>query len=224
MKQRKKVRSQDASHDRCSLLHRTSLHLRQEDLALRAPQLDFEGYWLFGLLEEGSPFRAAKMGFSVGRYEGEDLGVDVPGDPGNVLCVIDLVNEWDAISFSTDSMSRHEISQSPQETDILFGRLGRFRGNWPILQFQMLDPQHGIELEFDLKGRHVHWWPDFVLPGTYYRQFVCPDMELTGTIKRQGQDHPVRGMAAFDRPFGRLVKSSTSRGVGYWHYEVILWQ
>jgi hypothetical protein len=49
-------------------------------------------------------------------------------------------------------------------------------------------------------------------------------MELIGTIAIEGQSHTVKGMGAFDRPFGRLVKSPTSRGVGYWHYDVISWE
>jgi hypothetical protein len=198
--------------------------LKVEHLGLRAPELDFEGYWLFALLEEESPFRAVKMGFSVGRYEGEDLGVAVPGDPGNVLCVIELINVEDSVSFSTDALRRSEISQSNENIDILFGDLGRFRGEWPDIKFQMTEPENGIRLDFDLRGNNVHWWPDLALPGTYYRQYVCPDMELTGTITLDGQSHSVKGMGAFDRPFGRLVKSPTSRGVGFWHYDVIMWE
>lgn len=214
----------DASQSREALALRTCCSLRDEHLGLRAPELDFEGYWLFAILEEGSPFRAIKMGFSVGRYEGEDLGAGVPGDPGNVLCVIELVNAKDSVSFSSDTLRRHEISQSGEETDILFGSLGRFRGSWPDLKFQMVEPESDIRLEFDLRGRNVHWWPDIILPGTYYRQYVCPDMELSGRVVLGGQSHPVKGMGAFDRPFGRLVKSPASRGVGYWHYDVIVWE
>jgi len=220
----KQEQERNTSQSRTALVHRTCRHLKNEHLGLRAPEFDFEGYWLFALLEEGSPFRAVKMGFSVGRYEGRDLGVDVPGDPGNVLCVIDLINEDDSISFSTDAIRRHEISQSPEGTDILFGQLGRFRANWPSLRFQMVEPGNDIRLDFELRGKTVHWWPDLVLPGTYYRQFVCPDMELGGTIMVAGQTYSVTGMGAFDRPFGRLVKSPTSRGIGYWHYDVIAWE
>ncbi|MGW8178681.1 MAG: hypothetical protein ACWGQW_07955, partial [bacterium] len=221
MKEAKSKRDGDPSQFRTALAHRTCRFLKNEHLSLRAPELDFEGYWLFALLDKGSPFRAVKMGFSVGRYEGEDLGVGVPGDPGNVLCVIDLINEEDSVSFSTDVLRRSEISQSYEDTDILFGKLGRFRGNWPNLKFEMVEPENEIRLDFDLQGNHVHWWPDITLPGTYYRQYVCPDMELSGTITVKGKSHPVKGMGAFDRPFGRLVKSPTSRGVGYWHYDVI---
>jgi len=119
IKEAKSKRDGDPSQSRTALAHRTCRFLKNEYLSLRAPELDFEGYWLFALLEKGSPFRAVKMGFSVGRYEGEDLGVGVPGDPGNVLCVIDLINEEDSVSFSTDALRRSEISQSCEESETM---------------------------------------------------------------------------------------------------------
>jgi hypothetical protein len=202
--------------------HRTGDRLEISDLCLHGPALDFDGFWLFCPLRSASEVRGLKIGFSIGRYEGSDLGMATPGDPNSVRYHLELITEQESISYSVN-LSRLDVSSSPSEFDIIVGLLGRIRGSWPRFELEMTDPDHELSVNLRFGAKTVHWWPDIVMPRTTYRQYVLPDTEVKGTISLRGQIFEVSGLGAFDRPFGRLVSSPTSRGIGYWHYDVIMW-
>lgn len=206
-----------------TLALRTARTLDSRDLRLRGPWVDFDGYWLFAPLRRGTDFRALKMGFSVGHYEGSDFALDGRGDPNKVRCTLELIGERDRITFKKTGLTRAQVASAPDGLDIRVGALARIRGAWPTLDFEMRHPEEGIAVDVQLAGRHVHWWPDMVLPGTTFRQYVVPDAAVTGSITIRDRTYGISGLGAFDRPFGRLVASPTSAGLGHSHYDVIMW-
>ena len=70
---------------------------------------------------------------------------------------------------------------------------------------------------------YAHWVPDHVY-STMYSYVVFPEFAFHGTITFQGMAHDVSGIGAFDHVNGRNVASPTSPGVGFWHYDPVMWE
>jgi hypothetical protein len=194
-------------------------------LGLQFPACDFAGYFLFATLDGDGPCQALNLGLLVGSHDGRDLGFPaLVGDAREVVVIRSLIH--DGVSYRSpddSSYTRGDVVYSRAGLDVQVADVARIRGRWPRFELFFVDP--GFDIVYELTGtaRYAHWVPDHVY-STMYSYVVFPEFAFQGTITLQGVAHDVSGVGAFDHVNGRNVASATSPGVGFWHYDPVMWE
>jgi hypothetical protein len=195
-------------------------------LSLQFPACDWSGYFLFSALAGEGACQAVNLGVSVGIPDAAEHGVpEWDGDPHAVLVIAAVI--CDGISYrwtDSESYTRSDLIYSRVGLDLQVADVIRIRGEWPYFELYFRDPVHDIVYELDGRAGYVHWVPDHIQANNLYSYVCFPDYAFGGTITVKGTEHRVEGLGGFDHVACRTRGSTRSPGVGFWHYDPIMWE
>lgn len=197
--------------------------LSNDDLRIRFPEKDFDGYWLVGAIRGDDRFQAMFLGFGLGVNDGYDWGFrNVVPDTNFSLYVIRLITKDDTVTYAEQPIHRHRFQYDHKKLDVRLEDRVRIRAEWPNVSYYMASPDKRVVVEFDGKMSLVHWSPDMVLRGTSWVTVGMIDLEYEGIIRVDGEEQAFTGIGTLDHPSGRLFKSPTSPGMGWWEYNAFM--
>jgi hypothetical protein len=197
--------------------------LDNERMRIRFPEHDYDAYWLFGGIRGHGEFEALKLGFNIGAFDGYDWGVsNIPPDTNVCWYEIQLIGKDGKVSFVELPIERSEFVYDRNKLDIQWGDRFHVKGEWPNMYWYLSNPDKSIVVELNATMGIAHWSPDFIHKGTSWNTVAMIDFEYNGTITANGKQQPFSGIGTVDRPAGRLFKSPTSPGVGYWEYDAFM--
>lgn len=207
------------------IMRRSSIFIDDYAMSLQFPACDFSGYFLFGALSGDGPCQAVNVGIHVGLGDGAEVGVPQwVRDPYRNFVITSVICDGKSYrSLDDTSYTRADIIYSRQGLDLQVADVVRIRGNWPYIEMYFVDKRHEITFELEGRAGYVHWLPDHIFSNVHYSYVCFPDFKFHGTITVKGVGHRVDGVGGFDHITGRCVGSPSAPGVGYWHYDPILW-
>jgi len=213
--------------ERQSLEHRTpngTRPLTDDDMRVRFPEHDFDGYWLMGGIRGSGEFEALLLGFSIGVNDGYDWGfIDVKPDPDFCLYTFRFVGRERSVGYGEQPIHRHEFDYDRRRLDVRRGPRFHVEGSWPNITYHM-ESADG-EMTVDLRGRMggiAHWSRDMVLRGTSWVTVAMPDLEYEGLLKVGADEFAFTGVGTLDHPMGRIFQSPVSAGMGWWEYNCFM--
>ncbi|MEA2378451.1 MAG: hypothetical protein QOK00_2697 [Thermoleophilaceae bacterium] len=197
--------------------------LSNDDLRIRFPEKDFDGYWLVGGIRGDERFQAMFLGFGLGVNDGYDWGFrEVIPDTNFSLYVIRLITADDAVTYVEQPINRHQFEYDRTKLDVRLEDRVRITAEWPHVSYYMASPDKSVVVQFQGEMSISHWSRDMAMRGTSWTTVAMPDLEYEGTISLDGDERPFSGIATLDHPSGRLFKSPTSPGAGYWEYNAFM--
>jgi len=198
--------------------------LTNEEIRVRYPAHDFDGYWFFGGLRDSGEFTALMMGFSIGANDGYDWGFrEVVPDPDFGLYVFQLIGPERSIGYGEQPIHRHHFNYDRRQLDVRLGSRLQVTIDPAELHYHMESDDGTISLDLDARmGKIVSWTPDMVLRGTAWTTFAVPDIEFTGEFRFADHVVPVDGIGTLDHPMGRNLRSNLSAGMGWWEYNCFM--
>ena len=207
------------------IMRSSSTYVDDYTMSLQFPACDWSGYFLFAPLAGDGPCQAVNLGLSVGLETGAEVGVpEWKGDPYRNLLIASVI--CDGISYRwTDSTTytRSDVIYSRVGLDVQVADVVRIRGKWPYFELYFRDKVNDIEYELDGRAGWAHWLPDHIQATNLYSYLCFPDFSFAGTITVKGIEHEVRGMGGFDHVVCKTKGSTSSPGIGYWHYDPVMW-
>ena len=207
------------------IMRRSSTFVDDYTMSLQFPACDWSGYFLFAPLEGDGPCQAVNLGVCVGLAKGAEHNVPQwTGDPDRLFVITSVV--CDGVSYrmlDDTSYSRRDLIYARQGLDLQVADVVRVRGAWPYFELYFRDPANDITYELEGRAGYVHWVPDHVQKDNLYAYVCFPDFAFHGTITVGGTVHDVRGTGGLDHVAARNVGSPSSPGVGFWHYDPVLW-
>ena len=198
--------------------------LSNEDLRIRYPAHDFDGYWFFGGLRGESEFTALMMGLSVGVNDGYDWGFrEVIPDPDFGLYAFRIIGPDRSVGYGEQPIHRHHFDYDRRRLDIRLGSRVQVSIDPTECHYHMesLDGDLSLEL-YGTMGKIVSWTPDMVLRGTAWTTVAMPDIEFAGQFRIADQVIPLEGVGTLDHPMGRNRHSDLSSGMGWWEYNCFM--
>ncbi len=207
------------------IMRRSSTFVDDYTMSLQFPACDWSGYFLFAPLEGDGPCQAVNLGVCIGLAKGEEHNVPQwTGDPDRLFAITSVVCDGVSYRWLDDtSYSRRDLLYARQGLDLQVADIVRVRGAFPYFEMYFRDPMHDITYELEGRAGYVHWVPDHVQRDNLYAYVCFPDFVFRGAITVEGTVHDVRGTGGFDHVAARTVGSTSSPGVGFWHYDPILW-
>jgi len=207
------------------IMRRSSTHVDDYTMSLQFPACDFSGYFLFSALSGDGPCQAVNVGVHVGLGDGAEAGVPQwVRDPYKNFVITSVICDGKSYrSLDDTSYTRGDIIYSRQGLDLQVADVVRVRGSWPYIEMYFLDKRYEITYELEGRAGYVNWLPDHIFTHGLYSYVCFPDFRFHGTITVKGVQHRVEGVGGFDHITGRCVGSPSCPGVGYWHYDPILW-
>jgi hypothetical protein len=194
-----------------------------DELRVRFPEHDFDGYWFFGGLHGDGPYEAIVFGLSLGVNDGYDWGFrDVVPDTDFCLYRFELVGRDRSVGFLEQGIHRHAFRYSHRRLHIELSELVRFDGTWPQLSCVMRSRDGQSSLEMTGTMGLTHWSPDMVLRGTSWVTVMSPNVHFEGVLTHEGERVRFSGVGALDHPMGRLFKSPSTAGMGFWEYNCLM--
>lgn len=194
--------------------------LASDDLLVRFPEHDFDGYWFFGGLESSEPYEAVVFGLSLGANDGYDWGFrPVVPDPDFGIVAVQVVAPSHAVGFGLQPVHRHRFRYNRRRPHIALEHIAHLRIDGDGLEVAFASPD--VQLELELAGRlptHAVWTPDMIFRGTCFVSVAIPGIEFEGVLRVGTGAHHLRGVGTLDHPMGTLRRSEVSRGMGWWEY------
>jgi hypothetical protein len=195
-----------------------------DELRVRFPAHDFDGYWFFGGLHGDGPFDAVMFGLGVGANDGYDWGFeDVQGDPDFGQMVFQMIGADGSVGANRQPIHRHEFAYDRRRMDVRVG------GNIAV---SMIDGTLRADLvsddgarELHLVGQlpdHAYWTPDMIFRRTAFVSVAMPGIAFSGTFRDGDVTHTFSGIGTLDHPMGTLRHSVISRGMGWWEYNCMM--
>lgn len=195
-----------------------------DEMRVRFPAHDFDGYWFFGGLRGGGDFRALMMGLSIGVNDGYDWGFrDVTPEPDYGLYLFRAIGPERSVGYGQQPIHRHQFEYDRRRLDVRLDDRVRVSLTGNDLRYHMQSPDGSLSL--DLEGRlggSAYWTPDMVFRGTSWVTVALPDIEFEGQLRADGEVIPLSGIATLDHPMGRNRRSEMSVGMGWWEYNCFM--
>lgn len=207
------------------IMRRSSTFVDDYTMSLQFPACDWSGYFLFAPLEGHGPCQAVNLGVCIGLAKGEEHNVPQwTGDPDRLFAITSVVCDGVSYRWLNDTTyTRRDLVYARQGLDLQVADIVRVRGAFPYYEMYFRDPKHDIIYELEGRAGYVHWVPDHVQRDNLYAYVCFPDFAFRGAITVEGTVHDVHGTGGFDHVAARTVGSTSSPGVGFWHYDPILW-
>ena len=200
-----------------------SVSLTNDDLRVRFPEHDFDGYWMFGGIRGDGPFEALLLGFSIGVNDGYDWGfIDVKPDTNFCLYAINLIGRSESRGYVEQPIDRHKFRYDRKHLDIQLEDRFHVMGEWPRMSYYMASADKSIIVELDGNMSIAHWSPDMIFRGTSFVTVCMPDFNYQGVITVDGEEQDFSGTGVLDHPMGRIFQSQTSPGMGHWEYNCMM--
>jgi len=207
------------------IMHRSSTFVDEYTISLQFPACDWSGYFLFAPLKGDGPCQAVNLGVCIGLAKGAEHNVPQwTGDPDRLFVITSVI--CDGVSYrmlDDTSFSRRDLIYARQGLDLQVADVVRVRGAWPYFEMYFRDRTHDITYELEGRARYAHWVPDHVQADNLYSYVCFPDFEFSGLITVKGTAHEVSGTGGFDHVAARNIGSPSSPGVGFWHYDPVMW-
>jgi hypothetical protein len=195
-----------------------------EQLRVRYPAHDFDGYWFLGGLRGEGPFTAIMVGLGLGVNDGYDWGFrEVTPDPDYSLYTCRLVGPATTVGFGRQPIHRHEFSYDRERPVIQLSDEVEFSILEDRIHLRLASPDGAQELV--LAGRIAPmscWTPDLVFRGTCFLSVAMFAIEFEGQYRDGDEVHLLSGVGTLDHPVGRLFRSPVSAGMGWWEYNCFM--
>ena len=200
-----------------------SVALTDDDLRVRFPEHDYDGYWMFGGIRGDGPWQALLVGLSLGVNDGYDWGfIDVKPDTNFCLYALNLIGREECAGYLEQPIHRHRFRYDRRRLDIRLDDRLHVTGEWPRISYYVASADRSLIVELEGHMSIAHWSPDMILRGTSWVTVAIPDLHFQGQVTVHGERHEISGIGTLDHPMGRLFQSPTSPGMGHWEYNCMM--